>query len=131
VVDTVDHLLDKEGLGGGETPVGNAELAWIQEIRKLHHRARKIAGSWGQVLGTLHDMKAEVEYTALVSVKVDLETGEVASVGIYATRDEDETPSEVSVSLESETDQPDAVFDRAQQLVDAAAPFEAQTLPRT
>jgi len=29
-------------------------------------------------------VKAEVEYTALVSVKVDLETGEVASIGIYA-----------------------------------------------
>jgi hypothetical protein len=33
-------------------------------------------------------VKAEVEYTALVSVKVDLETGEVASVGIHATRRE-------------------------------------------
>lgn len=69
-------------------------------------------------------MRAEVEYTALVSVKVDLESGEVASVDIRGPGDEDETPSEVSVSLESETDQPDAVFDRAQQLVDGAAPFE-------
>jgi hypothetical protein len=69
-------------------------------------------------------VKAEVEYTALVRVEVDLETGEVASVGIHATRDQDDTPSEVSVSLESETDQPGEVFDRAQQLVDAAAPFE-------
>jgi len=33
-------------------------------------------------------------------------------------------PSEVSVSLESGTEQPDEVFDRAQQLLDAAAPFE-------
>ena len=39
-------------------------------------------------------------------------------------RDEDETPSQVCVSLESETNQPDELFDRAQQLVDAAAPFE-------
>jgi hypothetical protein len=69
-------------------------------------------------------VKAEVEYTALVRVTVDLESGEVASVGIHPTRDEDEAASEVSVSLESETDQPDEVFDRAQQLVDAAAPFE-------
>jgi len=69
-------------------------------------------------------VKAEVEYTALVSVEVDLETGEVASVGIHPTREEPETPSEVTVSLEGETDQPDAVFDRAQQLIDAAAPFE-------
>lgn len=63
---------------------------------------------------------------------VDLETGAVASVDIRAPGDEDETPAEVSVSLESETDQPDAVFDRAQQLVDAAAPFElaAGGLPR-
>ena len=59
-------------------------------------------------------MKAEVEYTALVSIEVDLETGEVASVGIHPTREEPETPSEVTVSLESETDQPEAVFDRAQ-----------------
>jgi hypothetical protein len=55
---------------------------------------------------------------------VDLENGEVASVGILAQATTDETPSEVSVSLESKTDQPDEVFDRAQQLVDAAAPFE-------
>jgi hypothetical protein len=74
--------------------------------------------------GHFDDVKAEVEYTALVSVEVDLETGEVASVGIHPTRDEPETPSQVTVSLESETGQPDAVFDRAQQLVDAAAPFE-------
>jgi hypothetical protein len=69
-------------------------------------------------------VNAEVEYTAVVTVKVDLETGEVASAGIRPMREEDETPSEVKVSLESETDLPDAVFDRAQQLVDAAAPFE-------
>ena len=69
-------------------------------------------------------MKAEIEYTALVRVEVDLDTGEVAAVAIHPTRDEAETPSAVSVSLESETDQPDAVFDRAQQLVDAAAPFD-------
>src|SRR5436190_15014061 len=77
-------------------------------------------GFWGH----FDDVKAEVEYTALVSVEVDLETGEVASVGIHPTREEPETRSEVTVSLESETHQPDAVFDRAQQLVDAAAPFE-------
>jgi hypothetical protein len=69
-------------------------------------------------------VKAEIEYTALVSVEVDLETGEVAAVAIHPTRDKDEAPSAVTVSLESETDQPDAAFDRAQQLVDAAAPFE-------
>jgi hypothetical protein len=49
--------------------------------------------------GHFDDVKAEVEYTALVSVEVDLETGDVASVGIHPTRDEDETPSEVTVSL--------------------------------
>jgi hypothetical protein len=32
-------------------------------------------------------VKTEVEYTALVSVKVDLETGEVVSVAINAARD--------------------------------------------
>ena len=52
-------------------------------------------------------MRAEVAYTALVSVTVDVETGAVASVGIHAPGDEDETPFEVSVSLESETDEPD------------------------
>jgi hypothetical protein len=60
-------------------------------------------------------VKAEVEYAALVMVKVDLETGEVASVGIRTTRDEEETACQVSVSLESERDEPDEVFDRAQQ----------------
>jgi hypothetical protein len=60
-------------------------------------------------------VKAEVEYAALVSVEVDLVTGEVASVGIRPTRDGDETQSEVTVSLESETDQPEAVLVRAQQ----------------
>jgi hypothetical protein len=69
-------------------------------------------------------VNAEVEYTAVVTVKVDLETGEVASAGIRPMRGEDEAPSQVTVSLESETDQPDAVFDRAQQVVDGAAPFE-------
>jgi hypothetical protein len=74
-------------------------------------------------LGTLQAVEAEVEYTALVSVKVDLESGAVVSAGVRAVTD-DESPAEVSVSLEGETDQPDSVFDRAQQLVDAAAPFE-------
>jgi hypothetical protein len=69
-------------------------------------------------------LEAEVEYTALVSVRVDVESGDVVSVGIRATREEDETRSEISVSLASKTDQPDELFDRAQQLVDAAAPFE-------
>jgi hypothetical protein len=69
-------------------------------------------------------VNAEVEYTAVVTVKVDLETGEVASAGVRPMRGEDEAPSQVTVSLESEMDQPDAVFDRAQQVVDAAAPFE-------
>ena len=69
-------------------------------------------------------MNPEVEYTAVVSVTVDLKTGEVGSVDVRAPSNEDETPAEVGVSLESETDQPDEVFDRAQQLVDAAAPFE-------
>ena len=31
-------------------------------------------------------MEAEVEYTALVGVKVDLESGDVVSAGIRATR---------------------------------------------
>jgi hypothetical protein len=35
-------------------------------------------------------VKADVEYTALVSVKVDVASGDVVSVGIRATRDEDE-----------------------------------------
>jgi hypothetical protein len=53
-------------------------------------------------------VQAEVEYTALVSLGVDLETGAVAAVGIHPSRDEDERPSEVSVSLESETGNTDA-----------------------
>jgi hypothetical protein len=69
-------------------------------------------------------VEADVEYTALVSVKVDLESGDVVSAGVRAVTDGDQTRAEVSVGLEVETDQPEAVFDRAQQLVDAAAPFE-------
>jgi hypothetical protein len=69
-------------------------------------------------------VRAEVKYTALISVAVHLETGAVASVDIHAPGAEDDTQSEVTVSLESETDEADEVFDRAQQLVDAAAPFE-------
>jgi hypothetical protein len=71
-------------------------------------------------------VEAEIEYTALVSVKVDVESGDVVSIGIRATRDEDEPAAEVSVTLEGETDEPDEIFDRAQQLVDAAAPFEVR-----
>jgi hypothetical protein len=47
-------------------------------------------------------------------VKVNLGTGEVASVDIRAPGDGDEVPAEVGVSLDSETDQPDEVFDLAQ-----------------
>jgi hypothetical protein len=57
-------------------------------------------------------VKAEVECTALVNVEVDLETGEVASVGIRPTRDEPETPSEVTVSLESELVRADVAVDK-------------------
>ena len=52
-------------------------------------------------------MEAEVEYTALVGLNIDLESGDVVSVGIRATPDEDEPAGEVSVTLEGETDQPD------------------------
>ena len=96
----------------------------MQESGKLRRPAREIRRSLGTGFGDTSDVKAEVEYAALVSVKVDLETGEVASVDVRAPGDGDEAPAEISVSLETETDQPDEVFDRAQQLVDAAAPFE-------
>jgi hypothetical protein len=48
-------------------------------------------------------VKAEVEYLAVVTVEVDLESGEVVSLGIRATRDE--AASQVGVSLESERDE--------------------------
>jgi hypothetical protein len=51
-------------------------------------------------------VRAEVEYSAVVSVKVDLESGEVASVDIRAPGDGDESRSEVRVSVESQTDEP-------------------------
>jgi hypothetical protein len=76
--------------------------------------------SFGRRVG----VEAEVEYSALVSVKVNLGTGEVASDDIRVPGDGDEVPAEVGVSLDSETDQHDEVFDLAQYLVDAAAPFE-------
>src|SRR3954453_22164057 len=40
--------------------------------------ARKIAGCWDRFRGHSDDVKAEVGCTALVSVEVDLETGDVA-----------------------------------------------------
>jgi hypothetical protein len=49
-------------------------------------------------------MEAEVEYTALVTVKLDLESGDVVSTGVRAVTD-DESPAAVSVTLEGETDQ--------------------------
>jgi hypothetical protein len=50
-------------------------------------RVRIGRGEDRQMLGTgfgdaFDDVKAKVEYTALVGVEVDLETGDVASVGI-------------------------------------------------
>ena len=58
-------------------------------------RVRIGRGEDRQMLGTgfgdaFDDVKAKVEYTALVGVEVDLETGDVASVGIQrrATRTE-------------------------------------------
>jgi hypothetical protein len=68
-------------------------------------------------------MKGEVEYRAIVALGVDLETGEVESVTVRAATDEDERV-DVSVSLVSEAEQPHRVYDRAQQIVDAAAPFQ-------
>jgi hypothetical protein len=89
---------------------------WL-ECRSCEARpsgGRNRVAPWGPVLGTLEGVEAEVEYTALVSVKVNLGTGEVASVDIRAPGDGDEVPAEVGVSLDSETDQPDEVFDLAQ-----------------
>jgi hypothetical protein len=74
-------------------------------------------------LGTLQAVEAEVEYTALFSVKVDVESGDVVSAGTRA-RDEDEPAAEVSVSLAGETNEPNELSDRGQQIVDTAAPFE-------
>jgi hypothetical protein len=51
-------------------------------------------------------VKAEVGYATLVSVTVDLETGDVVSFGIRTTNDEDETLSQVIIGLETETDGP-------------------------
>jgi hypothetical protein len=83
-------------------------------VAKLGHRVGEIGWLLGTGLGTLEGVEAEVEYTALVSVKVNLGTGEVASVDIRAPGDGDEVPAEVGVSLDSETDQPGEVFDLAQ-----------------
>lgn len=68
-------------------------------------------------------MKGELEYRAVVAVGVDLETGEVELVTVRAATDEDERV-DLSVSLDSDEEQPDEVYERAQQIVDAGAPFE-------
>jgi hypothetical protein len=73
-------------------------------VGRAWHRAQGRSPDVGdRFWGHFDDVKAEVEYTALVSVEVDLETVEVAAVGIHPSREGDETPSEMSVSLESET----------------------------
>lgn len=68
-------------------------------------------------------MKGELEYRAVVAVGVHLETGEVESVTVRAATDEDDRV-DLSVSLDSDEEQPDEVYERAQQIVDAGAPFE-------
>lgn len=68
-------------------------------------------------------MKAKLEYRAVVAVDVDLESGEVESVTVRAATDTDERV-DLSVSIDSDEEQPDEVYERGQQLVDAAAPFE-------
>ena len=68
-------------------------------------------------------MKGELNYRAVVAVSVDLETGEVESVTVRSATVDDERV-DVSISLESEEEQRDEAFDRAQQIVDAGAPFE-------
>jgi hypothetical protein len=113
-LETGEHLLRKVGRDKRKdcwTPQN-----WL-ECRSWRSSAigwEKSGGSWGPVLGTLEGVEAEVEYTALVSVKVNLGTGEVASVDIRAPGDGDDVPAEVGVSLDSETDQPDEVFYLAQ-----------------
>jgi hypothetical protein len=68
-------------------------------------------------------MKARLEYRAVVVVDVDLESGEVESVIVRAATDDDERV-DLTVSLDSDEEQPDEVYERGQQIVDAAAPFE-------
>ena len=60
----------------------------------------------------------------MVSVAIDLESGDVTSVSVRPVTDEDETPCDVIVNVESDGEQPDELYDQAQQIVDAAAPFE-------
>jgi hypothetical protein len=68
-------------------------------------------------------MNGELEYPAVVTVGVDLEAGEVDSVIVRAATADNERV-ELSVSFDSEQEQPDEVHERAQQIVDARAPFE-------
>lgn len=74
-----------------------------------------MAGSGDRFWGHFRRWKHEVDYTALASVKVDLESGDVVAVGIGAPREDDGPAGEFSVSLEGETVQLDEVFDRSQQ----------------
>src|SRR5438874_2231536 len=76
------------------------------QVAMPRERVREISGCWGQVFGDTLRREAEVEYLAVVTVEVDLESGEVVSLGIRATRDEDEVASQVGVSLESENNTP-------------------------
>jgi hypothetical protein len=94
--------------------VGRRRTGLNAGVAKLGHRVGETGWLLETGFGDTRGRGAEVEYTALVSVKVNLGTGEVASVDIRPPGDGDEVPAEVGVSLDSETDQPDEVFDLAQ-----------------
>jgi hypothetical protein len=73
----VDHLLAKEGGAVGANRLRRRK--WL-ESRCLEgaHRSRGISLDVGdRFWGHFDDVKAKVEYTALVSVEIDLETGDV------------------------------------------------------
>src|SRR2546422_1468877 len=107
-----------------DDPLARRETGLAPGDREARSPGEKNGWLLGTGFGDTSEVRAEVEYSAVVSVKVDLESGEVASVDIRAPGDGDESRSEVRVSVESQTDEAEEVFDHAQQLVDAAAPFK-------
>jgi len=86
----------------GDSP---RRFSWIQASSARPHR--EFRWIWGQVLGTFLRYGSRGEVHRGGQREVDLESGDVVSVGIRASRGEDESAGDVSVTLERETDQPD------------------------
>jgi hypothetical protein len=131
-----EHLRDAEGLHRGKHRSSSLNDRVVEDFLDRESPIvlpRSTSGAtdsaisqvnWADTVVEFDRMKAEVEYSALVRLEVDLDTGEVGAAEVHAPADEDETAFDVGVSIENGHSLPHEVYDEAQRLVDAAAPFE-------